>query len=66
MSTKPLTLGSGVTSGPPDTFGQPGGGVEVFSKDLGQLELGSVSLPKGHQNQHKSRFKLSKKSVFKK
>ena len=43
-STKPLKLGSGVTSGPPGTHGHPGGGGVVFSKDLGQLAFGSVSV----------------------
>ena len=43
-STKPLNLGSGVTYGPPDTHGYPGGGGVVFSKDLGQLESRLVSV----------------------
>ena len=43
-STKPLKLGSGVIPGPSGTHGHPGGVGVVFSKDLGQLELRSVSV----------------------
>ena len=43
-STKPLNLGYGVTYRPQDTHGYPGGGLVVFSNDLGQLRVGSVSV----------------------
>ena len=39
-----INLGSGVTYRPPDTNGYSGGGGVVFSKDLGQLAFGSVSV----------------------
>ena len=44
LCTKQLNLGSGVTYQPPDTNGYPRGGLEVFSKDPGQLESRLVSL----------------------
>ena len=37
-------LGSGVTYITPDTHGHPGGGGVVFSYDLGQLRVRSVSV----------------------
>ena len=44
-SAKPLKLGSGATSGLLGTQGNPRGSGVVLSKDLGQLELRSASLP---------------------
>ena len=37
-------VGSGVTYQPPDTYGYPGGGGVVFSKDPRNLTIGSVSV----------------------
>ena len=37
-------MDSGVKYRPPDTHGHPGGGGVVFSNDLGQLRVRSVSV----------------------